>query len=163
MTIKIFPIGSLDLSRPTCNAQGKACPSKVWYTDTHEARRRRGYRHQAQDIFAPEGSEVLAPEAGEIIGAGFGKGGWWVRLWTGGRTYYMAHLLERPTVLGMKVLVGDLIGYVGRTGNAARTCPHLHIRAAQSQDTIRRDIWRRMGPAINIYEELRAVEKILDS
>jgi len=50
-----------------------------------------------------------------------------VWLSTPGMSYYYAHL-ERATVSpGQRVRVGDVIGYVGNSGNAATTDPHLHF------------------------------------
>jgi murein DD-endopeptidase MepM/ murein hydrolase activator NlpD len=46
----------------------------------------------------------------------------------GGRTYYYAHLDRYAEVeIGQIVRRGDVLGYVGNTGNAHSTPPHLHF------------------------------------
>jgi len=94
------------------------------------------YKHHAIDITAAEGTPVVATASGRVIerwkdlpGAGWSeKGGWYV--WfkdDNGYTHYYSHLQKRPAVSsGQRVSAGQLIGYVGKTGNAKTTCPHLH-------------------------------------
>jgi hypothetical protein len=46
-----------------------------------------------------------------------------------GYEHFFSHMLKRPEVRpGQRVDAGDLIGYVGQSGNAASTCPHLHYQ-----------------------------------
>jgi murein DD-endopeptidase MepM/ murein hydrolase activator NlpD len=93
---------------------------------------RGGRKHEAIDILAPRGTHVLAVEEGKVA-----------KLFTsdaGGLTiyqfdpsdrfvYYYAHLdgyapgLQEGSVLKR----GDVIGYVGTTGNAPKNTPHLHF------------------------------------
>jgi murein DD-endopeptidase MepM/ murein hydrolase activator NlpD len=96
----------------------------------HDARGTR--RHEAIDILAPRGTDVLAVEDGKIA-----------KLFTsnaGGLTiyqfdpsekyvYYYAHLDRYASGLteGMSVEKGDVIGTVGTTGNAPKNTPHLHF------------------------------------
>jgi murein DD-endopeptidase MepM/ murein hydrolase activator NlpD len=73
----------------------------------------------------------------------------------GGRLiYYYAHLSARADWLkeGDRVRRGDVIGYVGATGNA--TTPHLHFEIQRVADA--RRWWE--GRAINPYPHLRAGE-----
>jgi len=93
---------------------------------------RPGHRHEAIDIAAPRGTAVLAADDGTVV-----------KLFTsvpGGLTiyqfdpdsryaYYYAHLdrYADGVVEGMKVRRGDVIGYVGTTGNAPPDAPHLHF------------------------------------
>ena len=93
---------------------------------------RPGHRHEAIDIPAPRGTRVLAVDNGTVA-----------KLFTsvpGGLTiyqfdpdqrfaYYYAHLDRYADGVseGMRVRRGDVIGYVGTTGNAARDAPHLHF------------------------------------
>jgi murein DD-endopeptidase MepM/ murein hydrolase activator NlpD len=85
-------------------------------------------RHEGIDIFAPRGTAVVAVAAGVARASTNRLGGnvVWLHAPTG-RTYYYAHL-DRWAV-GPLTLVrpGDVVGYVGNTGNAARTAPHLHF------------------------------------
>lgn len=87
--------------------------------------------HNAIDIFADPGTPIVTPVAGKVIGAGSGakKGGNWVKvLGNDGITYYFAHMKKAPVVHQGDVLqAGAHIGFVGATGSAKGTRPHLHF------------------------------------
>jgi murein DD-endopeptidase MepM/ murein hydrolase activator NlpD len=86
-------------------------------------------QHQGIDIFAPRGTPVRAV-AGGIARAGSNRLGGtvvWVHAPAGGRTYYYAHLDRQAVGAVAMVAAGDVIGYVGNTGNARTTPPHLHF------------------------------------
>ncbi|HXF56230.1 MAG TPA: M23 family metallopeptidase [Actinomycetota bacterium] len=81
--------------------------------------------HQGIDIFAPEGTPVRAPFSGVAVDATNPIGGLAVKVY-GPRGYvYNAHLSSIAR-LG-PVRVGEVIGYVGTTGNALGTSPHDHF------------------------------------
>lgn len=89
--------------------------------------------HEGTDIFAPLGAEVLAVADGRVRHAVEEKGGKAVYLVTpDGTQYYYAHLdqFAQPR-LGpgetRKVKTGDVIGFVGTTGNAKGKAPHVHF------------------------------------
>jgi murein DD-endopeptidase MepM/ murein hydrolase activator NlpD len=100
--------------------------------------------HQGIDIFAPEGTPVRAPFSGVAVDATNPLGGLAVKVY-GPRGYvYNAHL-SRIERLG-PVRVGDVIGYVGDTGNALGTSPHNHFE------------WHPWnGPAVDPYRSLAQV------
>jgi len=116
---------------------------------------RTGHRHGALDIMAPRGTPVLAAVDGTIR-----------KLFTsraGGITiyefdvpeamnYYYAHLDRYADGLreGMKVKRGDVIGYVGSTGNAPAHAPHLHFAVSVLPST--KEWWK--GEAIDPYPML---------
>lgn len=94
----------------------------------------RGARlHAAIDIMAPRGTPVVAADSGRI---------WKVRSNSlGGRTlyvidpaerfvYYYAHLDRYADGIreGQQVIPGDVLGFVGTTGNAPPNTPHLHFQ-----------------------------------
>jgi murein DD-endopeptidase MepM/ murein hydrolase activator NlpD len=84
----------------------------------------------ASDLFAPIGSPVVAVAAGSVYFATYSSiGGNCVYIiGDDGLDYYYAHLRSWPAVAaGQHVNVGQLLGYVGATGNAVGTDPHLHI------------------------------------
>lgn len=88
--------------------------------------------HKGTDIFANRGTPVVAVAKGELrqVGNDGGLGG--NRLWLesdAGPEFYYAHLAGyAPGIAnGSKVNRGQVIAYVGNTGNAATTPPHLHF------------------------------------
>ena len=97
-----------------------------------EDARGRSRRHEAIDILAPRGTDVVAVEDGRVA-----------KMFTsaaGGLTlyqidpsetfvYYYAHLDSYASGLkeGMMLRKGDVIGKVGTTGNAPKDTPHLHF------------------------------------
>jgi murein DD-endopeptidase MepM/ murein hydrolase activator NlpD len=104
--------------------------SKMQIADTWHAPR--GERqHEGQDIFAPRGTPVLSATEGYIVNIGENNlGGQTVSvIGAGGRTYYYAHLDSyAPNIHeGDYVTKQTLLGYVGTTGNANGTPPHLHF------------------------------------
>lgn len=95
------------------------------------ARRDNGTRaHEGIDIFAPRGTPVLAVTDGIAHRSTNVLGGnvVWLRDGLLGATrYYYAHL-DRWAIEGSaSVREGDVLGYVGNTGNARTTSPHLHF------------------------------------
>jgi murein DD-endopeptidase MepM/ murein hydrolase activator NlpD len=89
-------------------------------------------RHQGIDIFARRNTPVIAAAAGEVVRIGttdpLGGNTVWVA-GEGARFYYYAHLdhFEEGLHVGQRVLAGGRLGYVGTTGNARNTPPHLHF------------------------------------
>lgn len=97
--------------------------------DTWGASRSGGRAHQGIDIFAPRGTPVLSATRGIIVNKGWNQlGGRTVMvLGPGGQRHYYAHLDEWDAPeIGDWVAPGTVLGYVGNTGNAAGTPPHLH-------------------------------------
>jgi murein DD-endopeptidase MepM/ murein hydrolase activator NlpD len=89
-------------------------------------------RHRAVDILAPRGTPVRAVEAGTIARLDVSAaGGISVYQFDGSERYcyYYAHLDRYALGLkeGAAVARGEVIGYVGTTGNAPRHTPHLHF------------------------------------
>lgn len=97
--------------------------------DTWHAPRPGGRRHEGVDIFADRGTPVYSTTEGVVMRRGHNKLGGnvlWV-LGPGGQRHYYAHL-ERFAHLsvGERIQPGTMLGYVGNTGNARTTPPHLH-------------------------------------
>ena len=90
-----------------------------------------GFRfHLGTDVFAASGTPVRSPVDGVARSANGGLGGLTVKVFMEDGTYfYLAHLsgLVEGFVDGMAVRTGDVVGYVGNSGNARTTPPHLHI------------------------------------
>lgn len=87
--------------------------------------------HEGIDLFAPAGTPLLAAERGIVIRIGTGRLGgltFWLRGESGADWYY-AHLLAYAPDLeqGDLVEAGQVLGFVGNTGNAATTPSHVHL------------------------------------
>ena len=93
---------------------------------------RPGHRHEAIDIMAPSGTPVLAAADGPLVKLfTSAPGGLTVYQFDpqGRYTFYYAHLDRYASGMaaGLSLQRGQLIGYVGTTGNAPGTAPHLHF------------------------------------
>ncbi|MEA2162778.1 MAG: peptidoglycan LD-endopeptidase LytH [Thermoanaerobaculia bacterium] len=109
--------------------------------DSWHAPRDGGARvHKGIDIFAPKGTEVVAVTDGVISFIGDEKlGGHCIWLTTeNGASFFYAHLDRWAAGLyeGMEVQSGDLLGYVGNTGNARYTPSHLHFGVDQNDEMV---------------------------
>lgn len=88
--------------------------------------------HEGIDLFAARGTPLVATERGVVTRVGTGRLGG-LKLWLKGESgseWYYAHLdsFAPEIVDGLVVEAGQLLGYVGRTGNAVGTPPHLHMQ-----------------------------------
>ncbi|RZL91377.1 MAG: M23 family metallopeptidase [Variovorax sp.] len=115
------------------------------------------HRHEALDIMAPRGTPVRAVDDGKLVKLFDSKpGGLTIYQFdpSGQLAYYYAHLDRYAEGLheGMQLRRGDLIGYVGTTGNAAPDAPHLHFAVFLLGPE--RQWWK--GEALNPYSALRA-------
>jgi murein DD-endopeptidase MepM/ murein hydrolase activator NlpD len=118
----------------------------------------RGKRaHEAIDIMAPRHTPVRAVEDGVIAKVFHSKGGGGLSLYqfdpTNTYCYYYAHLDRYADGMrdGVRVRRGQIIGYVGSTGNASPNAPHLHFGIFRL--TSDRVWWK--GEPINPYAVLR--------
>ena len=86
-----------------------------------------GRRHQGVDIFVQRLTPVLAVAAGQAMPRQDALGGNTVWLNTPGTSYYYAHLDRVAVRDQQRVKAGDVLGYVGNTGNARNMPSHLHF------------------------------------
>ena len=87
-------------------------------------------QHEGIDIFASKGTPVVAVSDGSISSTrnqGIGGKQVWLRTSLMGNSLYYAHLDSVAVQDGDKVKTGDTLGFVGNTGNAKFTPPHLHF------------------------------------
>lgn len=97
--------------------------------DTWGAPRSGGRLHKGIDFFAPRGTPVVSTTDGVVVRTGSSRlGGNFVTIMGPGSYYhYYAHLQQatdlRPWT---SVKAGTVVGFVGNTGNARTTPPHLH-------------------------------------
>lgn len=99
-------------------------------SDTWGRSRSQGRTHEGIDILALQGTKVYSATEGLIADLRDNRLGGkviWV-LGPGGSWHYYAHLSghKRGLAVGDYIKKGQLIGYVGNTGNARHTAPHLH-------------------------------------
>jgi len=115
--------------------------------DTWHGARSEGRKHEGIDIFARRGTAVTSSTEGIVLRVSTNRLGGqvvWV-LGPGGQRHYYAHLDRYADIAdGQRVRAGTVLGYVGTTGNAAGTPPHLHYGIYEA------------GGAINPYPMLRA-------
>jgi murein DD-endopeptidase MepM/ murein hydrolase activator NlpD len=119
-----------------------------------------GHRHEAIDILEPRGTPVHAVVSGTVRKLFLSKpGGNTIYQFDemGAYCYYYAHLDSYVEWLrdGMQVERGDVIGFVGSTGNADPRTPHLHFAIFELGPE---RLWWR-GKAINPYPGLVAAVK----
>jgi murein DD-endopeptidase MepM/ murein hydrolase activator NlpD len=123
------------------------CPTGDWpvsFGDTWGAPRSGGRRHEGVDMIGPIGVPILAVVDGFATARSAELGGLVLTLvGNDGNRYFMGHL-DSYGKLGA-VQAGDVIAYMGQTGNARFSVSHLHI-----------EIHPAGGPAVNLYPTVRA-------
>ncbi len=113
---------------PTENSLPNPLPEQG-LTDTWGAARSQGRSHEGIDIFAPRGTPIQATTQGIVSKVGNNNlgGRVVVVVGPGGAGHYYAHLEDYADISPNDwVNAGDIIGYVGDSGNAKGTPPHLH-------------------------------------
>jgi murein DD-endopeptidase MepM/ murein hydrolase activator NlpD len=144
-------------------------PEVTYFSDTWRAPRSGGRRHQGTDLMAPKGTEIYAAADGVVIRVTSSRrAGRYVGIAhaDGWETYYMHLNNDLPgtndgkapwflTVAfgiaeGAEVRAGQLIGWVGDSGNAEGGMPHTHFEL------------HRNGRAVNPYPYLRAAWQRLE-
>ncbi len=121
----------------------------VGFTDDYGAPRAVTGWHHGNDIFAPTGTPLLAVADGTLSRVGINNLGG-NRLWLtddAGNEFYYAHLsaYAPAAVSGARVRAGQVIGFVGNTGQAITTPPHLHF-----------EVHPNAGDSVNPYPYLVA-------
>lgn len=134
-------VARLSMQEPdTRLAMPLADVSKRQIADTWHAPRGTDRLHEGQDIFAPKGTPILSATNGFVYNIGENNlGGQTVSvIGAGGRVYYYAHLdAYAPGLhIGDRVNTRTVLGYVGATGNAQGTPPHLHFGIYTSSGAI---------------------------
>ncbi len=129
------PLGGLTIRMPVVGVRSSNLDDS-WHAPRDGGAR----KHKGIDIFAPKGTEVVAVADGVLSFIGDQRlGGHCIWLTTeNGASFYYAHLDRWAAGLyeGMQVQSGDLLGYVGNTGNAANTPSHLHFGVNQNDEMV---------------------------
>ncbi len=109
------------------------CPQAkpYWFRNDWGNPRSGGRTHKGNDIFGPKGGKVYAVIGGTLRTRTGGLGG--IALWLygdDGNAYYYAHLDRWASGIktGTRVGKGDVIAYVGNTGNASGGAHHTHFQ-----------------------------------
>ena len=107
---------------------------------------REGVRsHLGNDLFSAERTPLLAVDDGIIRFGNDPLGGQVANLYSpDGTRYYYAHLFAFEGITNRPVRAADVIGYLGKTGNAANTSPHVHF-----------EVHPNNGTAVDPYPRLR--------
>lgn len=123
--------------------------------------RSHGRTHKGTDIFAPRGTPVVAAVGGKVTAAGDDGGAGGLRVWISGSWYY-AHLngLAKGLSVGDTVKAGQIIGYVGDSGNAKGGSTHLHFgydpKGGQSAGGSWENPYNHLRSAQNLAPEIPA-------
>jgi murein DD-endopeptidase MepM/ murein hydrolase activator NlpD len=104
-----------------CPVEGASFMNDWGFPRDHGAR-----YHEGTDLFADRGAEVLAPVSGTVTQKSGTIGGLQFSLDGSDGVRYIGSHMSKYGKAG-KVNAGDVIGYVGATGNAFGTPPHLHF------------------------------------
>jgi murein DD-endopeptidase MepM/ murein hydrolase activator NlpD len=130
---RVAPLRAPPDVEPKLTADGYVFPvyGAVSFTDTFQAPRAGVIWHHGEDIFAPLGAPVLAVAKGTVYSVGWndlGGNRLWLRDGEGNQFYY-AHLsaFTPLAVNNAHVDAGDVLGFVGNTGDALGTPYHLHF------------------------------------
>ncbi len=113
------------LAFPVKNGSNKDIQS-FWGVDRDGGQR----KHEGVDIFNKKGTPILAVEDGTISRVettSLGGKVVWQRLGLLGQSIYYAHLDSQVVGTGQEVKKGDVLGFMGNTGNAKYTPSHLHF------------------------------------
>lgn len=110
--------------------------------DTYHTPRSGGREHRALDILAPRGTPVISADDGRVLRMRTNSaGGLTIYAVDAGNrfVYYYAHLDRYASTLseGKDVVKGEVIGYVGTTGNAPANVPHLHFQLMKRPNAAR--------------------------
>lgn len=134
---------------PPVSSGGWLCPVQGAnsFVDSWMAPRAGGRSHQGVDIMSPRGTPVVLPVGGNVDFATGGIGGLTFDLnGDDGNYYYGAHMDDYAGLAPGWYPAGTLVGYVGETGDAQGTAPHLHFEIHLGG----------YGNAVNPYPTVRA-------
>lgn len=119
--------------------------------------------HEGLDIIAPRGYYVASPTEAVVTrtGKGASAGVYVYAMGPGGETYAYMHLdrIADGIKPGTELEPGDLIGYVGDTGNAKGGTPHLHFEIREGREAL--DPFPRITREFASAERIRTLTDVL--
>ncbi len=124
-----------------------------------------GRIHEGLDIMSPKGTPIVSPTAAVVTRVDFG-GGEGHAVYTanpGGERFVYYHLdrVGEGVVEGMVLARGDLIGYVGNTGDASGGAAHLHFELRTSDGNTPTNPFTRLTLEFTPEEKMTYLSKIL--
>jgi len=130
-----------------------------------------GFRfHMGTDVFAAQGTPLRSPVDGTASAGNGGLGGLYVKVFQpDGSYFYFAHMSALPEGFqdGMAVKTGDIVGYVGSSGNARGGKPHLHLgiydaagRASDPKPVLDQMLADALAALPGIVEQVRAQQPV---
>lgn len=133
------------------------------YPDFGDPRDGGAREHEGQDILAPKGSFIVSPTEAVVTrtGKGGSAGTYVYTANPGGETFRYMHLDEiAPGVKAGEALEpGDLIGYVGNTGNAAGGPTHLHFEVRDGRKA--EDPYPRLTGSFDRDDYVRIIRNLI--
>lgn len=134
------------------------------YSDFGDPRSDGSRSHEGQDILAPRGSYIVSPTEAVVIrtGTGSSAGKYVYTANPGDETFVYMHLddIADGIKAGTKLKKGDLIGYVGDTGNAKGGVTHLHFEVREGRKAL--DPYPRLSGEFTLKERIAAITDILE-
>ncbi len=123
-----------------------------------------GRTHEGLDIMAPKRAPVVSPTEAVVLrtGTGASAGKYVYTANPGGETFAYMHLDEIADINeGDALSTGDLIGYVGNTGNASGGATHLHFEIHYKGEAT--DPYPRLTRIFPLRDKIEYLEKILEN
>ncbi len=121
--------------------------------------------HEGLDIMASKGTPIASPTDAVVLRTGDGAGsGLYVRTANpGGETFVYMHLSEIAKGMnpGTVLKRGDILGFVGNTGNASGGASHLHFEV-RSQNGVATDPYPRLSQTFSQDERIRGLAQVLE-
>lgn len=119
--------------------------------------------HEGQDLIAPRGSLIASPTDAVVTRTGTGESSG-IYVYTanpGGETFVYMHLdrIADGVKAGTVLEPGDLIGYVGNTGNASGGVTHLHFEIRDGRTPI--DPYPRLTKEFTLEQRITALKALL--
>jgi hypothetical protein len=119
-------------------------------------------QHEGLDILAPEGAPIVSPTEAVVVetGTGSASGKYVTTANPGGEVFVYIHLSEILVDEGDQLDRGDIIGYVGNTGNASGGPAHLHFEVRDGRDPM--DPYPRLTEVFSLEEKIEFLERALN-
>ncbi len=120
--------------------------------------------HEGEDIMGTKGTPIVSPTQAVVIRMGTGptEGHFVSTANPGGETFVYMHLdrIGEGITVGKSLEVGDLIGYLGDTGNAIGGPAHLHFEIRNSNG-VATDPYLRLKEEFSLEQKMTFITKVL--